>query len=147
MMWMRWPWKGRNLPGARETKAALPAASFRSGIATCRGRSEDGRWVFDLSAEQPWSVMAGAMLSFWALENCGKPVAAAINGHCLGGGFEMALAAHARFVANDSAIRPRPASSRPILMAGLWRHPADSASGPRGKRASRVCSTARPMTG
>ena len=60
---------------------------------------------FEMSADALWSVMARVMHSFYTLETCGKPVAAAINGHCLGGGFEMALAAHARFAADDPAIK------------------------------------------
>lgn len=60
---------------------------------------------FDMTPEDLWSVMERIMNSFYALETCGKPVAAVISGHCLGGGFEMALAAHARFAADDSAIR------------------------------------------
>lgn len=60
---------------------------------------------FDMSAEDLWSVMARVKDSLYRLETCGKPVAAAINGHCLGGGFEMALAAHARFAVDDPAIK------------------------------------------
>jgi 3-hydroxyacyl-CoA dehydrogenase/enoyl-CoA hydratase/3-hydroxybutyryl-CoA epimerase len=39
------------------------------------------------------------------LETCGKPVAAAINGVCMGGGFEMALACHYRIVADTDKAR------------------------------------------
>ena len=39
------------------------------------------------------------------LETCGKPAAAAINGVCLGGGFELALACHYRIVADTDKAR------------------------------------------
>lgn len=38
------------------------------------------------------------------IESGGKPFAAAINGHALGGGFELCLACHYRIVADDSDI-------------------------------------------
>ncbi|MBV9289777.1 MAG: enoyl-CoA hydratase/isomerase family protein, partial [Hyphomicrobiales bacterium] len=44
-------------------------------------------------------------LVFRRLETCGKPVAAAINGVCMGGGFELALACHHRVVADDEKTR------------------------------------------
>lgn len=39
---------------------------------------------------------------FRDLETCGKPVAAALNGLALGGGFEFVMACTGRFVANDN---------------------------------------------
>ena len=39
------------------------------------------------------------------LESCGKPVAAALNGTALGGGYEIALAAHRRFAAETPSAR------------------------------------------
>ncbi|MFZ3047057.1 MAG: enoyl-CoA hydratase/isomerase family protein [Desulfatirhabdiaceae bacterium] len=39
----------------------------------------------------------------WKIENCRKPVVAAINGFCLGGGFELALACHYR-ISSDHAV-------------------------------------------
>ncbi|MCG2665032.1 enoyl-CoA hydratase-related protein, partial [Brevundimonas sp.] len=43
--------------------------------------------------------------AFRALETCGKPVAAAINGLALGGGLEFTLACHYRVVENDNKIQ------------------------------------------
>ena len=44
-------------------------------------------------------------LLFRKLETCGKPWVAAINGLCLGGAFELALACHHRVVADHGAAR------------------------------------------
>ncbi len=50
------------------------------------------------------------------METCGKPVAAAINGLALGGGFELGLACHARFLASDN---PKLKLGLPESMIGL----------------------------
>jgi 3-hydroxyacyl-CoA dehydrogenase/enoyl-CoA hydratase/3-hydroxybutyryl-CoA epimerase len=44
-------------------------------------------------------------LVYRRLETCGKPIAAAINGVCMGGGFELALACHHRIVADLDKAR------------------------------------------
>ncbi len=44
-------------------------------------------------------------LLFRQLETCGKPFVAAINGVCLGGAFELALACHHRIVSDDAKTR------------------------------------------
>lgn len=44
-------------------------------------------------------------LLFRKLETCGKPFVAAINGICLGGAFELALACHHRIVSDDAKTR------------------------------------------
>jgi 3-hydroxyacyl-CoA dehydrogenase/enoyl-CoA hydratase/3-hydroxybutyryl-CoA epimerase len=50
-----------------------------------------------------------------ALETQGKPVVAALNGHALGGGLEIALACHARFALGD----PRLKIGQPEVKLGL----------------------------
>ncbi len=54
--------------------------------------------------------------TFRAMETCGKPVAAAVNGLALGGGFEIALACHGRFAANDN---PKLKLGLPEALVGL----------------------------
>jgi 3-hydroxyacyl-CoA dehydrogenase/enoyl-CoA hydratase/3-hydroxybutyryl-CoA epimerase len=49
------------------------------------------------------------------LETCGKPVAAAINGTALGGGYELALACHHRVLVDD----PRAQVGLPEVSVGL----------------------------
>ncbi len=44
-------------------------------------------------------------LLYRKLETCGKPFAAAINGVCMGGGFELALACHYRVLADHDKAR------------------------------------------
>lgn len=50
-----------------------------------------------------------------ALETMGKPVVAALNGLCLGGGFELALACHGRVLVDD----PRAVVGLPEVNVGL----------------------------
>jgi 3-hydroxyacyl-CoA dehydrogenase/enoyl-CoA hydratase/3-hydroxybutyryl-CoA epimerase len=54
--------------------------------------------------------------AYRALETCGKPVAAAINGLAMGGGFELTLACHRRFVADD----PKVQLGLPEIKVGLF---------------------------
>ncbi|MBH0237441.1 FAD-dependent oxidoreductase [Methylobrevis albus] len=55
----------------------------------------------DLLAAKSWLLHESARMSrLWRrVETCGKPVVAAIGGTCLGGAFELALAAHGRIAA------------------------------------------------
>lgn len=50
------------------------------------------------------------------LETCGKPIAAAINGLALGGGFEITLACHYRVAAKDN---PKLKVGLPEAMVGV----------------------------
>ncbi|MFZ2980824.1 MAG: enoyl-CoA hydratase-related protein, partial [Sphingobium sp.] len=53
---------------------------------------------------------------FRRLETCGKPIACAIEGTCVGGGFELALACHRRIVADDSKVQ----LGLPEILVGLF---------------------------
>ncbi|PCI27690.1 MAG: fatty acid oxidation complex subunit alpha FadJ [SAR324 cluster bacterium] len=53
------------------------------------------------SAEEASDLSRLGHVNMNAIEHCGKPVVAAIHGPCLGGGYELALACHARIVSDD----------------------------------------------
>ena len=53
---------------------------------------------------------------FRRLETCGKPVACAIQGTCVGGGFELALACHHRVVGDS----PKTQLGLPEILIGLF---------------------------
>ena len=53
---------------------------------------------------------------FRRLETCGKPVACAIEGTCVGGGFELALACHRRIVGDS----PKTRLGLPEILIGLF---------------------------
>jgi 3-hydroxyacyl-CoA dehydrogenase/enoyl-CoA hydratase/3-hydroxybutyryl-CoA epimerase len=114
---------------------------FRSDLAECIDRiARDGAIRGAVLASGKSSFMAGADIKdmvgaydrgvtalqasgfSWSLssllrrlETCGKPVAAAINGVALGGGFELALACHYRVMADD----PKAGIGLPEVKVGL----------------------------
>jgi 3-hydroxyacyl-CoA dehydrogenase/enoyl-CoA hydratase/3-hydroxybutyryl-CoA epimerase len=62
-----------------------------------RGEEEAASYFFEQAR--------GLSLLYRRLETCGKPFAAAIQGACLGGAFELALACHFRVAADDDKTR------------------------------------------
>lgn len=72
-----------------------------------------------LSAREAGEWVAPSANALRALERCGKPVAVAINGLALGGGFELCLACHYRVLADDhKAVVGLPEVTVGLLPAG-----------------------------
>ncbi|MEO7245182.1 MAG: FAD-dependent oxidoreductase, partial [Rubrivivax sp.] len=65
--------------------------------------------------QQPFDASMAMKTVLRRMERQGKPVVAALNGHTLGGGLEIALACHARFALDD----PRLKIGQPEVKLGL----------------------------
>jgi 3-hydroxyacyl-CoA dehydrogenase/enoyl-CoA hydratase/3-hydroxybutyryl-CoA epimerase len=80
----------------------------------CAGGDIDrmSKWT---TAEEPFEGSMALKRVLRQLETQGKPVVAAINGHALGGGLELALGCHARIVIDD----PRLKLGQPEVKLGL----------------------------
>ena len=68
-----------------------------------------------LSHREAGDLVAPSADALRALERCGKPVAVAINGLALGGGFELCLACHYRVLSDD----PKAVVGLPEVTVGL----------------------------
>ncbi|HMC14469.1 MAG TPA: 3-hydroxyacyl-CoA dehydrogenase NAD-binding domain-containing protein [Albitalea sp.] len=68
-----------------------------------------------LAPREAAQLVAPAAAALRALERCGKPVAAAINGLALGGGFELCLACHYRVLVDE----PKAVVGLPEVTVGL----------------------------
>lgn len=95
--------------------AALKGLVLTSGKADfCAGGDID-RISKIQTAQQAFDATTQMKAVLRRLETGGKPVVAAINGHALGGGLEIALACHARIVLDD----PRLKLGQPEVKLGL----------------------------
>src|SRR5271168_5393860 len=107
-------------------EADVRGAVIRSGKASgfCAGANLPEIWAaYDMIVATPeprrfrtaYDHFFRLSLALRALETCGKPVAAAIAGLALGGGGELALAAHYRVLTDD----PRAVIGLPESLVGL----------------------------
>jgi len=111
--------------------------------------------------EEPFEASMQMKALLRKLETQGKPVVAAINGHALGGGLEIALACHARFAIDDPKLKlgqPEvklgllPGGGGTVRLPRWWassrrcRSAARAATSARRRRWAWACSTAWPPT-
>jgi len=90
---------------AKMADPAVKGMILTSGKADfCAGADLD-RLVTWTRPEEPFEGSMALKKILRALETQGKPVVAALNGHALGGGFEIALACHARIALDDPGLK------------------------------------------
>jgi len=85
--------------GKKAFCAGADLTELGAGMADLKGLPEDE------AKQKLFDIAYRLNASLRALETCGKPIAAAINGLALGGGFEVTLACHYRVMANDTGAK------------------------------------------
>lgn len=85
--------------GKKAFCAGADLSELGGGMGALAGKSEEE------AKEALFEVAYRLNQSLRNLETCGKPIAAAINGLALGGGFEVTLACHYRVMANDTGAK------------------------------------------
>uniref|UniRef100_A0A1I8IV25 enoyl-CoA hydratase n=1 Tax=Macrostomum lignano TaxID=282301 RepID=A0A1I8IV25_9PLAT len=87
---------------AAESNSDVKALVLISGKPACFIAGADIQMLASCkSAAEVTQLSKAGQADLQALEDCKKPVVAAIMGQCLGGGLEVALAAHYRIAVND----------------------------------------------
>ena len=83
-----------------EVKAAIITGAGQKAFSA----GADIKGYVDMDLVKSFSYLQQLHEVLWAVENLRKPVIAAINGLCLGGGFELALACTLRFAGDSAAM-------------------------------------------
>ena len=98
-----------------KVRGAVLASAKSSFMAGADIKDMVGAFSRGMTARQGADFSLGLSKLLRRLETCGKPVAAAINGVALGGGFELALACHYRVMSDE----PKAGVGQPEVKIGL----------------------------
>lgn len=98
-----------------KVRGAVVASAKSSFMAGADIKDMVGAFSRGLSAREGFDFSQILSKMLRRLETCGKPVAAAVNGVALGGGFELALACHYRVMSDE----PKASVGLPEVKIGL----------------------------